>query len=135
MTTANSLKLIFVISLLALMVCFISLEFGFAGEATTVRWIDVDQLNQVLKAQSPVIVDLRTPREFEQGHIAGAVNVPVDDLRANRTLLDAYKDKTVLLYCRTVNRTGRALGLIDGRGFKMIYALNGGYAAYRLKYP
>ena len=123
------------ISLLALTICFAAVTTGFAAEETRVRWIDLNQMKKIIEEQAPVIVDLRTPREFEQGHIAGAVNVPVDDLRANRTLLDAYKDKTVLLYCRTVNRTGRALGLIDGRGFKMIYALNGGYAAYRLKYP
>lgn len=98
------------------------------------RWIDLNQMKKIIEEQNPVIIDLRTPREFEQGHVPGALNVPVDDLRTDRTLLDAYKDKPVLLYCRTVNRTGRALWLLEGRGFKMIYALNGGYAAYQLKY-
>ncbi|MFO7569960.1 MAG: rhodanese-like domain-containing protein [Smithellaceae bacterium] len=88
-------------------------------------------MKKIIEAQAPAIVDLRTPREFEQGHIPGAVNVPVDDLRANRTLLDAYKDKPLLLYCRTVNRTGRVLWMLEGRGFKLIYALKGGYAEYR----
>ncbi len=95
------------------------------------RWIDLNSMKKILEEQAPVIIDLRTPHEFEQGHIPGAVNVPLDELRANRTLLDKYKDHPVLLYCRTVNRTGRALWLLEGRGFKLIYALSGGYAQYR----
>lgn len=124
-----------VLPLLMLIGYFAFVSFGLAAEASRVRWIDWNQMKKIIERQAPVIVDLRTPREFEQGHIPGAVNVPVDDLRANRTLLDAYKDQLVLLYCRTVNRTGRALWLLEGRGFKMIYALNGGYADYRIKNP
>jgi len=118
---------------LMLSFCFAVVSAGFAAEETRVHWIDLNQMKKIIEEQAPVIVDLRTPREFEQGHIPGAVNVPVDDLRANRALLDAYKDQPVLLYCRTVNRTGRALWLLEGLGFKMIYALNGGYADYRIK--
>lgn len=103
---------------------------GFYAEETRVHWIDVNSMKKILEEQAPVIVDVRTPREYEQGHIPGAVNVPLDDLRANRALLDAHKDQPVLLYCRTVNRTVRALWLLEGRGFKMIYALKGGYANY-----
>lgn len=120
---------------LMLVFCFALVSSGFAAEASRVRWIDLNQMKKIIEDQAPVIVDLRTPREFEQGHISDAVNVPVDDLRANRALLDSYKDQPVLLYCRTVNRTGRALWLLEGRGFKTIYALNGGYADYRIKNP
>lgn len=120
---------------LMLIFCFAVVSAGFAAEASRVRWIDVNSIKKIIEEQAPVIVDVRSPQEYEQGHISGAVNVPLDDLRANRTLLDAYKDQPVLLYCRTVNRTGRALWLLEGRGFKMIYALNGGYADYRIKNP
>jgi len=102
------------------------------GKENVVRWIGIDELDTILDEKAPVVVDLRTPLEYKQGHLPGAVNVPVDSLKSNRSLLDAYKDKPVLLYCRTVNRTGRALGMIEGRGFKSIYALRGGYEAYRL---
>lgn len=121
--------------LLMLIFCFAVVSAGFAAEETRVRWIDLNSMKKILEEQVPVIVDVRTPQEYEQGHIPGAVNVPLDALRANRALLDSYKDQPVLLYCRTVNRTGRALRLLEGRGFKMIYALNGGYADYRLKNP
>ena len=103
------------------------------GKENIVRWIGIDQLDSVIEEKKPVIVDLRTPLEYARGHLRGAVNVPVDDLNNHRSLLDTYKDQPVLLYCRTVNRTGRALEILEGRGFKSIDALKGGYEAWRLR--
>jgi len=100
------------------------------GKENAMRWIGIDQLDSIIDEQGPVVIDLRTPLEYERGHLPGAVNVPVDSLKGNRSLLDAYKDSPVLLYCRTVNRTGLALGMLEKRGFKTIYALRGGYEAY-----
>ena len=103
-----------------------------ATEKTRVRWIGVDQINKIIEEQKPVIVDLRTPAEYERGHISGALNVPIETLRSNRSTLDIYKDNPVLLYCRTINKTDLAIWFLEGRGFKSIYALKGGYEAYRL---
>jgi rhodanese-related sulfurtransferase len=104
-----------------------------AGEVTSIRWIGVDQLKKVAQEQGAVIVDLRTPLEFGQGHVPDAVNVPIEALRANPSALDGYKDTPVLLYCRTINKTNLALWLLEKRGFKSIYALRGGYEEYRLR--
>jgi rhodanese-related sulfurtransferase len=112
------------------MVIFGCLSDGFANEHRVVEWIEVHQLDSVIREKNPVIVDLRTPHEFEQGHLAGALNIPVGDLGKNRALLDPYKEKPLLIYCRTVNRSGQALRMIEGRGFKTVYVLRGGYAAF-----
>ncbi|HPK54398.1 MAG TPA: rhodanese-like domain-containing protein [Smithellaceae bacterium] len=106
---------------------------GFAAEETRVRWISIEKLQQVIEEQEPVIVDLRTPEEFRRGGIPGAINIPIETLRSDRSVLDAHKGKPLLLYCRTVNKTDRALWLLDKRGFKSIYALKGGYEAYRIQ--
>jgi len=103
-----------------------------AAEKTHVRWIGVDQINKIIEEQKPVIVDLRTPGEYQRGYISGAINVPIEFLRSNRATLDIYKDNPVLLYCRTINKTDLALWFLEGRRFKSIYALKGGYEAYRL---
>jgi len=104
-----------------------------ATEKTRVRWIGVDQINKIIEEQKPVIVDLRTPAEYERGHISGALNVPIETLRSNRSALDIYKDNPVLIYCRTINKTHLAIWFLENRGFKSIYALKGGYEAYRLR--
>lgn len=124
----------FVICVLALMMISVAyFATGFAAQETSARWIDVDQLDKVIEKQNPVIIDLRTPLEFQHGHIAGAINIPIEALRTDRSAMDAYKNKPLLLYCRTIKKTDLALWLLEGRGFKTIYALKGGYEAYRLR--
>jgi rhodanese-related sulfurtransferase len=100
-----------------------------AEEDRRVRWIDVDNLKTILQEKKPVVIDLRTPGEFERGHLPGAVNLPIGELSSRPSRLDEYKDKPILFYCRTVNKTARAIRLIEDRGFKSIYALRGGYEA------
>jgi 3-mercaptopyruvate sulfurtransferase SseA len=56
-----------------------------------------------------VILDVRTPSEFDDGHIEGAINIPVDYL-AER-LDELSKDDELLVYCRTGNRSARAVGI------------------------
>lgn len=126
------LKYFYIMGVLILYAWTGNVSCGFATEGITVQWIDVDDLEAVLRDQNPVIVDLRTPREFQDGHLAGAVNIPIEDLMHNRPLLDDYKNKHILLYCRTDNKTLRAIWLLQERGFKFIYALRGGYEG--LKY-
>jgi rhodanese-related sulfurtransferase len=125
--------LLAVTTVLFIMPCAPNYVMAETGKVNVVHWIGIDQLDSIIEEKMPVIVDLRTPLEYEQGHLPGAVNVPVDNLRVNRSLLHPYKDKPVLLYCRTVNKTGRALWMLEGQGFNAIYALRGGYEAYRLR--
>lgn len=132
------IKTNFGISIFIFGVIILSLFIGFisaspATEKTRVRWIGVDQINKIIEEQKPVIVDLRTPAEYERGHISGAINVPIETLRSNRSTLDIYKDNPVLLYCRTINKADLAIWFLEGRGFKSIYALKGGYEAFKLQ--
>ncbi|MGV8079971.1 MAG: rhodanese-like domain-containing protein [Syntrophales bacterium] len=103
-----------------------------ASENGSVYWIGINELRGLLQNRSLLIVDLRTPREFRQGSIPGSVNVPIEDLSLLRSLLDEYKNRDILLYCRTVNKTSRAIWILRQRGFRSLYALRGGYESYRL---
>ena len=73
-----------------------------------------------------VLLDIRTPREFASGHIAGAVLIDyyssdfVDRLKA----LD--RQKTFLIYCRSGNRTGKSLAIFEKLGFKHVFHLEKG---------
>jgi rhodanese-related sulfurtransferase len=72
-----------------------------------------------------VILDIRTPEEFRDGHIEGAVNV---DFRSEKfgTEIDRFdKNKTYLVYCRTGNRSHDALNLMGPLGFRSIVRLAG----------
>ncbi|OGJ85927.1 MAG: CoA-disulfide reductase [Candidatus Raymondbacteria bacterium RifOxyC12_full_50_8] len=74
-----------------------------------------------------VLIDVRTKREFSVGHIPGAMNVPVDDLR---TLLDALpRDKELLIYCQVGLRGYIAVRILSQNGFAA-RNLSGGYKTW-----
>ena len=77
-----------------------------------------------------VLVDVRTPAEFSNGHIAGATNIDwtADNYQAGFAKLD--KDKPVLLYCHSGGRSEQALEYLLGRGYQVQH-LGGGFAAWR----
>jgi phage shock protein E len=67
-----------------------------------------------------VIVDVRTPAEFAQGHVAGAVNVPVDELPAR--LGELGPERMVVVYCASGVRSARAAALLRGAGRTVVDA-------------
>ncbi len=73
-----------------------------------------------------VIVDVRTPDEFQQGHIPGARNVPLSDI-ASRKLPAALADKSgiYLVYCRSGRRSASAAQILGDYGYKNILDFGG----------
>lgn len=73
----------------------------------------------------PFVLDVRTWLEYEQGHLKGAVHIPVDDLRFE---LDAVpRDRRVVVYCRSGFRAHLALRVLRGRGQTDVANVTGGY--------
>ena len=79
-----------------------------------------------------VLVDVRTPQEYAGGHISGAVNIPVDDLRSR--LGELPHDREVAVYCQMGQRGYLAVRILAQAGFKVVN-LGGGYKTYKLFHP
>jgi rhodanese-related sulfurtransferase len=75
-----------------------------------------------------VIVDVRTVAEFDDGHIDEAINIPVDEIVDRLDELD--KDDELLVYCRTGNRSGRAVGILKDAGYTRIYHMHEGISVW-----
>ncbi len=77
-----------------------------------------------------VILDVRTPQEFAQGHIAGAINIDfyAPDFRQQLDRLD--RDKVYMVYCRSGNRSGQTISLMRAMGFRHVYEIRGGLRAW-----
>ena len=78
-----------------------------------------------------VIVDIRTQKEYQSGHIPGSVNIPHNEIINNVSLLDAYLDKQVILHCEVGGRVKRTLNHLDSNKFKKLYHLQGDMRAWR----
>jgi phage shock protein E len=75
-----------------------------------------------------VMLDVRTPEEYAQGHIPGVVLIPLDQV-PNR-LADIPKDKTVIVTCQSGNRSGQAAKLLREKGYTNIHNMLGGFTAW-----
>lgn len=70
-----------------------------------------------------VLIDVRTPAEFASGHIEGAINIPVEEIGSR--LSEVPTDKTLVIYCRSGNRSAQATNILLGAGYSGIYDLGG----------
>lgn len=99
--------------------------------------VTVDQARELIQKRAGdtkfVIVDVRTPEEFAAGHLSGAVNVNIlaPDFE---TRLGALRwGKTYLVYCRTGNRSAKALQVMDRLGFQSVYHMFEGIVGWQKK--
>lgn len=73
-----------------------------------------------------VILDVRTPEEFNDGHIAGAINIDYYSPEFKTKISTLDKDKQYLVYCRTHNRSTATVGLMLDLGFRQVQSFVGG---------
>ena len=130
-------KIQFRLSALTLLAGMLALTGVQAGNeaADAVAKIDVNSAQEyVAQHENAVIMDVRTPAEYDMSHITGAMNINVqnDDFASLVAGLD--KDKTYLVHC-TKNpangRSARALESLQELGFSNLYSLKGGYIAWK----
>jgi rhodanese-related sulfurtransferase len=68
-----------------------------------------------------------------QGHIAGALNIPLEELAARQGELESGRGRAVLLVCTTDRRSSRAAALLAAAGFAQVQVVQGGMTAWRAK--
>lgn len=75
--------------------------------------------------ENTILVDVRTKEEFSAGHIKGAINIPIDEFSADLGNVQDYKEKMIVLYCRSGNRSGQVGEFLVQNGFKNVYSADG----------
>jgi rhodanese-related sulfurtransferase len=91
--------------------------------------IDVATLSQIKEGSDIVLIDVREPDEYAEAHIPGVILMPLGDV-PNR-VAEIPKDKTVILTCRTGNRSGQAATWLRGQGYSDVHNLQGGILAWQ----
>jgi rhodanese-related sulfurtransferase len=104
-----------------------------AGSATTteasgpgVVAVGADEAVTLLAERDDlVVVDVRTPEEFASGHVAGAELLDIYDPAFRDGVDGLDRDAAYLVYCRTGNRSGQAVALMEELGFTEVYDAGG----------
>lgn len=90
------------------------------GRLSVFYWNELDRIKY-----NDVLLDVRTQNEFESGHIANAINIPVDEIRERLNELDT--NKTIYIYCQAGLRGYLAQRILRQNEFDKVFNLSGGY--------
>ena len=77
------------------------------------------------------VLDVRTPTEYAQGHIAGAVNVDFNAADFADQVAQLDKNTSYIVHCRSGKRSSNSLPILKEQGFTAIYHLNKGFNAWK----
>jgi phage shock protein E len=75
--------------------------------------------------QRALVIDVRTPEEYEQGHYPGAVNIPHEQILAGVRSRALGPDDPIVLYCRSGNRSGKAQTTLSDAGYSVTHNAGG----------
>lgn len=95
---------------------------------------DISQEALQERMKSPydtLILDVRTEREYNNGHVPGAINIPHKELHDRLDELKPHKGKSIVLYCESGRRAGIATELLEQAGFSKLLHLKGDMKAWR----
>lgn len=88
--------------------------------------VSVTAFEQVIDDPNVIRLDVRTPEEYAEGHIAGTINIDVNNADfENLCLSQISEGKTIALYCRSGKRSKRAAEILSKQKYKIIELENG----------
>ena len=96
--------------------------------------VNVQDFKRLIDENKGVILDVRTPKEYQSGHIVGAINI---DWKNNdeftSKIKEIFKDKTLLIDCRSGRRSGLAKEYLQKQGYQKVYNLESGILGWQKK--
>ena len=93
---------------------------------TSVKDITIKELKNIIANLDCILLDVRSPQEFKEGHLNGAINIPLCELEARVNYKLNNKSKIIIVYCQSGIRSKKALKILYKNGFKNLYNLKGG---------
>jgi phage shock protein E len=97
------------------------------GKVKTISATEYKSHHEKIDNKDVILVDVRTPSEFEAGHLENTQHADFLSGEFEREMQNWDKDKTYYLYCATGNRSGKAARQMEEAGFKNVYNI-GGYS-------
>jgi rhodanese-related sulfurtransferase len=118
------IAILFVIGLMACNNENISNDSSESDEGPVYQSITAEEANEMMDKDA-IILDVRTQEEYDQGHIEGALLLPLSDIQRGELSLLEDKDQVILVYCRSGNRSQTAAKLLIDEGYKNVYDFGG----------
>lgn len=89
--------------------------------------IDYEDAKIILKNdKDAILIDVRSPQEYKEGHLAKSINIPLYDISRNIDNEIRDKENTIIVYCQSGNRSKKAIEILNKKGYKKLYNIIGG---------
>lgn len=98
--------------------------------AAGVTVLSVTEAVMLMSRKSALVLDVREPDEFAQGHLQGARNITLSQLDARLKELEKYREKPVMVVCERGGRATKAAKLLKAQQFTALHVLKGGMQAW-----
>ncbi len=92
---------------------------------------DAQSAVQMINHDNALLLDVREESEFRDGHLLNARHIPLGSLQKRLGELEAFKDKPILVYCRSGQRSASACGALRKQGYQHVTNLKGGIMAWQ----
>jgi rhodanese-related sulfurtransferase len=89
------------------------------------------EATQLINRQDALMLDVREQAEYAQSHVLNARLLPLSQIEARVGDIEKFKDKPIIVYCATGNRSNAAAAALRKSGFSNVSNLSGGFAAWQ----
>ena len=93
--------------------------------------VKVDEFEKLANSGKGTVLDVRTSKEYAEGHLNGSVNINYFDKDFKDQVGKLDRAKPVYVYCHSGGRSSNAMTIMKSNGFVTVYNLTGGYAAWK----
>ncbi|MDT7827479.1 rhodanese-like domain-containing protein [Pricia sp. S334] len=116
---------------LIILLLFVSAVSCTSKDSGKVQRIDIETVKADVIGKDVQWVDVRTPQEYEAGHIDDAINIDISDSQNFKEKVEKLnKNEPVYIYCQKGGRSERAATLLKDMGFESIFDYSGGYGEW-----
>jgi len=85
--------------------------------------VTCSEMKELLKEEDALLIDVRTESEFNEGHLENAINIDYETLSLNISKVVEEKDKKIIVYCRSGQRSKTAKSILENLGYSNVYDL------------
>ena len=95
-----------------------------------VNYVDAKEAQSLVQEKKVVVLDIRTPAEYNEGHIPGATNIDYKASDFEKHIAKLDKSKSYIVHCAGGGRSTRSLPILKKQNFKATYHLDGGFTGW-----
>lgn len=103
----------------------------FEATAGTIEIVSPEEAASIMESEAAVLVDVRSKKEFEAGHIEGAINIPVDSENLHEIIARLDQEEPVMVYCNGGRQSAQCAKILEEKGFTKIFDLDGGLSTWK----